>query len=462
VSDLWRYPFLPDARKAVQGLELETLLDDPLYGEARTLAIERLNAAISDRLEGLGVPVDARDEETYLLSFLFSRLILSAQADSKVINWVALTEALRVEATLNQEAAAVLVHISGQLGVPVKLVGESFQVDYTVYLTATKNLRTGRWKLVNRGVADGKVMLDQRTLVRVLREIVVEHLQALPELPKDLGQKVLERFSPDMESMQVMAKEREERDLRELGRLDFGKAPPCFAKHLTDLQAGVNLPHPARFFLTTFLTALGRDPEDIMELYATAPDFKESVTRYQVEHITGKISGTEYDTPSCSSLISQGVCPGGNALCREIVHPLSYYRVMAEREKSDEIRRRRLAQAAGSDDAEFWAQLPLDSPSDAPQRSLAAALDADGPSRVTTQVEHFRGRHTKVDGKYIRWASARLVDDTVVKSLETLPLLQWERALPLAHAKERGEAVEVTLLPVKLGEQRRLHVLAAG
>ncbi len=462
MSDLWRYPFLPDARKAVQELELETLLDDPLYGEARALAIDRLNAAISDKLEGLGTPVDARDEETYLLSYLFSRLILSAQADSKVVNWVALTEALRAENTLSKEDTPVLVYVSEQMGIPVKMIGVNFQVDYTVYLTATNNLRTGKWKLVNRGVIDGKVVLDQRTLVRVLRESFVEHLQALPELPEALGRKVLERFSPDMENMQVMAKERQERTLRELGKLDFGKAPPCFSGHLADLQEGVNLPHPARFFLTTFLTALGQEPESIMELYATAPDFKESVTRYQVEHITGKISGAEYDTPSCSSLISQGVCPGGNALCREIVHPLSYYRVMAEREKPDEVRRRRLAQIAGSFDAEFWAQLPLDSPSDVPSRSLAAALDTDGPSRVTAQIEHFRGRHTKVSGKYIHWASARLVDDTVERSLETLPLLQWERALPLAHAKKRGEVVEVTLLPVRLGEQRRLHVLAAG
>jgi hypothetical protein len=261
--------------------------------------------------------------------------------------------------------------------------------------------------------------------------------------------------------MQVMAKERQERALRELGQLDFGKAPPCFSGHLADLQEGVNLPHPARFFLTTFLTALGQEPEQIMELYATAPDFKESVTRYQVEHITGKISGTEYDTPSCSSLISQGVCPGGNALCREIVHPLSYYRTMAEREKPDDVRRKRLALAAGSGNAKLWAQLPLKAPADAPPRSLAAALRADGPSRVSLQVEHFRGRSTKAEGKYIRWASARLADDTS-PSLETLPLTQWELALPLAHAKSRGESVEVTLLPVKLGNQSRLHVLAVG
>ena len=237
--------------------QLEKLLDDPLYGEARALAVERLNAAVADRMESLGTPVDERDEEMHLLSYLFSRLILSAQADTKVINWVGVTEARRAERTLKDEETSILLYVSEQLGVPVKVVEGKFQVHYTAYLTATKNLRTGKWKLVNRGVVDGKVMLDQRTLVRVLREIVVEHLQDLPELPGKLGKKVLERFSNDMENMQVMAKERQERALRELGQLDFGKAPPCFSGHLADLQEGVNLPHPARFFLTTFLTALG-------------------------------------------------------------------------------------------------------------------------------------------------------------------------------------------------------------
>jgi hypothetical protein len=135
---------------------------------------------------------------------------------------------------------------------------------------------------------------------------------------------------------------------------------------------------------------------------------------------------------------------------------------MAEREKPDGVKRKRLRlAAAGSGDAKLWAQLPLKAPADAPSRSLAAALRADGPSRVSLQVEHFRGRSTKAEGKYIRWASARLADDTS-PSLETLPLTQWELALPLAHAKSRGESVEVTLLPVKLGNQSRLHVLAVG
>jgi len=89
-----------------------------------------------------------------------------------------------------------------------------------------------------------------------------------------------------------------------------------------DLQAGVNLAHPSRFFITTFLSSLNQDPEAVMRLFATAPDFKEAYTRYQVEHITGKTSSTQYSPPKCDTLVSSGVCPGPNALCRQIRHRL--------------------------------------------------------------------------------------------------------------------------------------------
>ena len=83
-----------------------------------------------------------------------------------------------------------------------------------------------------------------------------------------------------------------------------------------------------------------------MRLFATAPDFKESFTRYQVEHISGKTSGTQYSAPKCDTLVSTGVCPGPNALCRLIKHPISYYRVMAESERPTASRMERILLAA--------------------------------------------------------------------------------------------------------------------
>jgi DNA primase large subunit len=98
---------------------------------------------------------------------------------------------------------------------------------------------------------------------------------------------------------------------------------------LAGTQNGLNLPHSGRFALVSFLHALGMDSEQIMALFAKSPDFDESKTIYQVKHITGEGSGTEYTPPECSTMKSYGICFEPDDLCNSdrVVHPLIYYRI---------------------------------------------------------------------------------------------------------------------------------------
>ena len=105
------------------------------------------------------------------------------------------------------------------------------------------------------------------------------------------------------------------------------------------LQAGENLSHAGRFALAAFLHRAGADAETIVDAYRGAPDFDESVTRYQVEHITQRDGGVGYEPPECETLRSHGLCvrDGDSAatdpkdrardlLCFEdrLRHPLQY------------------------------------------------------------------------------------------------------------------------------------------
>ncbi|MCK4928368.1 MAG: DNA primase regulatory subunit PriL, partial [Methanosarcinales archaeon] len=90
-------------------------------------------------------------------------------------------------------------------------------------------------------------------------------------------------------------------------------------------QGGVNLAHSARFALTSFLLNIELSADQIIQLFGVSPDFNEEMTRYQVEHIAGG-TGTSYKPPSCSTMITYGNCMGKDVLCREIGHPLNYYR----------------------------------------------------------------------------------------------------------------------------------------
>jgi len=103
--------------------------------------------------------------------------------------------------------------------------------------------------------------------------------------------------------------------------------PPCMKEILSMIQSGENVPHMGRFALVAFMHALGAGREEIFKLFSTAPDFDEERTGYQIDHITGKISSTEYAPPGCSKMRTYGLCPTDKMddICRSVKNPVSYY-----------------------------------------------------------------------------------------------------------------------------------------
>jgi DNA primase large subunit len=79
--------------------------------------------------------------------------------------------------------------------------------------------------------------------------------------------------------------------------------------------------------LTSFLVNVGMPSEKVTDLFRSFSDYNERMTRYQVEHIAGERgSRTRYTPPRCETLQTHGVCVNPDASCRNIRHPLSYYR----------------------------------------------------------------------------------------------------------------------------------------
>ncbi len=466
---------MPSASKILDGVSLSSLLDDYYYAEARALALSRLEtSATSGEIDIEGPPIN--DESDIVLGYVISRLVLAAAENQALVNYVALSEARRAERFLDSETDEVLVVVANSLGIiTVELNDSNFNLNFIDYVRAASNLREGDWKLSNRGVSNGIVTLDRRTFVRLMREVIRQHLEELPEAPReikdqfegtidDLRSNVSKTFIEGIGGLNNVVGERQAEAIKELGHFDLSKAPPCFNLNLIDLQAGVNLAHPSRFFITTFLSSLNQDPEAVMQLFATAPDFKEAYTRYQVEHITGKTSSTRYSPPKCDTLVSSGVCPGPNALCRQIRHPLSYYRVMAESEKDPAIRMERILLAALKKE-EYPTQLlkqnmdnigefDFSYPEKVEVRKLAVALKSKDASQVKVKVSHFQGRVYSVDipGEdrkiWITKAVLNLRDANT--DYDCLPLTDWKVALPIQEAQFKSKEIVLVVKPMEI------------
>ncbi len=484
----WRYPFLPTASSILEDVDLDSLLNDYFYAEARALAINRLEtSATRGVIELEGPPIN--DETDIVLGYVISRLVLAATDNQALVNYVALSEAFRAETYLSSETDEDLVEIVNTLGVvKVKLQGIKFSMNFIDYVRAASKLREGNWKLSNRGVSNGIVELDRETLIRLMRNVIQQHLEELPKAPseikekfegtiEDLKSQVSKTFTERIGGLNTVVNDRQAEAMKELGRFDLSKAPPCFNLNLMDLQAGVNLAHPSRFFITTFLSSLNQDPEAVMRLFATAPDFKEAFTRYQVEHISGKTSGTQYSSPKCDTLVSSGVCPGPNALCRQIRHPLSYYRVMTESEKDNPVRMERILLAA-LDREEYPTELlekNLEKIGDfdftyddkIEKRTLSEARKVDSTSHVSVNINHFQGRVYSVEIPkaerkiWITKATLNLTDGNI--DYDCLPLTDWKIGLPIEEARSKSKKIDLVVKPFDIifdeNETRRLFLV---
>ena len=489
MPEYWRYPFLPSASNILEGLDLSSLLDDYYYAEARALALDRLESAASKgQIDLEGPPIN--DEIDIILSYLISRLILSATDNQALVNYVALSEAMRAENFLNSETDEEFVKCINQLGViAINQIDSVFQLSFIDYVKAASKLREGDWKLSNRGVSKGLVTLNRKTVTRLMRNVIQQHLEELPKAPAEIKEKfegnidelkslVSKTFVERIGSLNNVVNERQAEAMKELGRFDLSKAPPCFNSNLVDLQAGVNLPHPSRFFITTFLSSLNQDSEAVMRLFSTAPDFKESFTRYQVEHISGKTSGTQYSPPKCDTLVSTGVCPGPNALCRQIRHPLSYYRVMAESEKSPVVRIERILLAQFNADTypselmkknlEKIGEFDFSYPNNIEKKTLSSAFKNDVSSIVKVKITYFQGRSYSVvlanDDRKI-WITRAIVNITDSNKIDydCLPLTDWKIALPIKEAHDKSQEIDLIVRPLEIltnnNESRKMFVI---
>ena len=488
MPEFWRYPFLPAASRILEGVTLDALLSDYFYAEARALALTRLETSASLGIIDVEGP-PTNDESDIVLGYVISRLVLAAADNQALVNYVALSEARRAERYLSSETDENLVNFVNHFdAINVKLNGSIFDMNFVDYVRAASKLREGDWKLSNRGVSKGIVSLDRITLIRLMREVIRQHLEELPEAPveikkqfegtiEELKSQISKTFVERIGGLNNVVSERQAEAMKELGKFDLSKAPPCFNTNLLDLQAGVNLPHPSRFFITTFLSSLNQKSESVMQLFATAPDFKESFTRYQVEHITGTTSSTKYSAPKCDTLVSTGVCPGPNGLCRQIRHPLSYYRVMAESEKDVKVRLERILLAALNREEypakllernmEKFGDFDFSYGEEIVKRKLSEAIRSDEISKVSVKISHFQGRVYSVEVPneerkiWITKAALGITDGN--SDYDCLPLTDWKLALPIGEAQYRSKSMDLIVKPFEINmddnEVRKLFLI---
>lgn len=339
---LANYPFLKEASEYLKenAPSLRELLHDIAYERTRILGKERVLEALEEgQIKEHSLVTDA-DCLAELLSYITARILVSCVNDPFLTKRYALAEAKTADARLQNEDFDFVVSTAKQMDLNVRLEIGLCKIHFIHYLRNTSQMRAKAWKIANQELQNGYIVLNKARLARVIQQVLQRNIEQ--ELPAEVNDEILKDLGGHIADVKRIVEERKGTfKAQDFGRIRVTKLPPCIRQLLAKVQAGENLPHSGRFALTAFLHSIGMSPEEILQLFSNSPDFDEGKTRYQIEHITGKISGTEYTPPECSTMKSYGICFGEDSLCRKewMTHPLKYYRVKdkGKRKKENEV-----------------------------------------------------------------------------------------------------------------------------
>ena len=360
-----RYPFLPQAAHWIRdmaqrhSIDLNELLDGPWMEKARQRARIRLIDSVQSKEGVQVVGGDIHTEEGRLIeafSFYYARLVVCASEDERLIARWAQAEAARAEQLLIQDEVNLPVLAETYISEAVRISQPTGSAVLASSSTSMRQLRQGnsslwkiglsdfieicpkitgdRWRLPNVDLNDGWVTLHNERqytssakLSRLLRErikrgIEQEALEKMAEVTTDLAVRLAEPVGIVRNLMANKASE-----AIALVGAEESDWPPCMQKIIAELTNGVNVNHFGRLFLASMAATLALPQEACVGFFRGAPDFSESTTSYQVEHVYQH----EYTPAGCGKLKINHNCPvlpGDNRTCDQpwMDHPLKYIR----------------------------------------------------------------------------------------------------------------------------------------
>ncbi len=333
-NDLAKYPFLNEASLYVKETHFDLQEFDRIEMD---FIIERSFNKIEKFIKNGETTYKLDKFEIEILTFLASLLIMKSASIDVLTKKFALLESMRFERYLIDDLKGSFKDEKKRL-VLFKIFKEVFKIDvyyetiinefYKIrvidYISRSLFFHEEEWKLINRTVKNGYVYLNVNEIVRLFRNEL-----SLLIIDKIKNMKLV--TIPN----QVLAKSRNliiywDSLNKRSNVLDYGNKkniiPPCIDHLYKVLNNGENLPHSARLLLATFLLFSGKSIEEIIEIFKKLPDFNERITRYQLEHLSGKKgSSKKYFVPSCEKIKLENLCYE-TAVCKGIINPIQLLR----------------------------------------------------------------------------------------------------------------------------------------
>jgi DNA primase large subunit len=306
-------------------------------------------------LEAIETELKDELDRTYIGTF-FEEATLSELREfaTRVFN-ISSPETLLTEQTLAGASPADIYTLLAENG-DTATTAPLYRIPLESYLQTAVSLNEPQWRLTNRGVHNGTLVIERGEVFEMIEEAIYQRVKE--NLPLDIPDAFREKMTtatpysefddstvpsywediprtheqvPNAEYNfieLVRAAIKDEHFSYQIDRVEPGLFPPVIDRLLDGVRNGENLIHEARFTLVAFFINIGMSPDEIVDMLQVGGSFGEEPTRYQVNHImAGGGNGEPYTPANYPTMDAWGIEWERDALEAKVQNPLTYYKI---------------------------------------------------------------------------------------------------------------------------------------
>jgi len=324
IKFLAKYPFLEEAKEYIskKNLSIEEISSHPIYSHAIEIARKRIEEGINGEINP--VLKSELDCERWLISYPIAKIILSsAHLAPHLIKKYAESEATLAIQFLEKEKDEKKEIILRNM-INCERYGNSnkmFKIYFVEYLKHATKIEEERFRLVNRKLEKGYILIDDSDLMKLVKEEIKEKFEALVDI-KNIPAKINE-VAKTLKTLETYKNISTPSTLSTISAISTQKKeifdyPPCIISLIEKIKTD-EASHQGRFVLSTYLINAGMSNEEIKKIFALSPKYDEKKTSYYLDYLSGK-KGKKYSCPTCAKIKALGCCVSE---CK-IKHPLQY------------------------------------------------------------------------------------------------------------------------------------------
>lgn len=202
----YKYPFSSEAKSLIDGLQI-TRIDQKYLAASRS----HIAAAMEGELAYRGTSMNDMKAD-YLITYAYSRMILSAMKDAQSIIRYSSAEAKRSAQALSESDMAEMARIAKELGIAIEgegaekgdtAVWSSLKIGFGGFLRYSPKIKG--IELVNQKLSGGSVLLNKTDALKLFEEAMrAEMMKGLPITTSLLPKEIIE-FSKTMKPAKIYA-----------------------------------------------------------------------------------------------------------------------------------------------------------------------------------------------------------------------------------------------------------------